>query len=69
MTTAAPATAALRPLTRLDRCDRCPAAAQLLAILPSGELLLCGHHARQHRAALLSAGARLSPDSRPTAAA
>ena len=54
--------AALSPLTRLDRCDRCSAAAQLRAILPSGELLFCGHHARQHRAGLLNAGARLSRD-------
>ena len=36
-------------LTAADRCDRCGAAAQVRAILPSGgELLFCGHHARAH---------------------
>lgn len=36
-------------LTAADRCDRCGAAAQVRAILPSGgELLFCGHHARKH---------------------
>lgn len=37
-------------LTAADRCDRCGAAAQVRAILPSGgELLFCGHHARKHK--------------------
>ncbi|HWE90272.1 MAG TPA: hypothetical protein VG317_12500 [Pseudonocardiaceae bacterium] len=36
-------------LTAADRCDRCGAAARVRAILPSGgELLFCGHHAREH---------------------
>ncbi|MGH3448277.1 MAG: DUF7455 domain-containing protein [Nocardioidaceae bacterium] len=36
-------------LTAADRCDRCGAAAQVRALLPSGgELLFCGHHAREH---------------------
>lgn len=36
-------------LTASDRCDRCGAAAQVRAVLPSGgELLFCGHHARKH---------------------
>lgn len=48
-------------LTKRDRCDRCPAAAQLRAILPAGELFFCGHHAREHRARLIDLGARLSP--------
>ena len=53
-------TATLRPpLTRADRCDRCSAAARVRAVLPGGELLFCGHHARAHRASLLAAGARL----------
>jgi hypothetical protein len=50
------------PLTRSDRCDRCPAAAKLRAVLPAGELLFCGHHAREHRARLHDLGAWLSPD-------
>jgi hypothetical protein len=48
-------------LTRLDRCDRCRAAAQLRALLPTGgELLFCGHHARRHTARLRQIGAALS---------
>ena len=50
------------PLTRADRCDRCSAAARVRAVLPGGELLFCGHHARAHRAPLLAAGARLVGD-------
>ena len=57
MTTAAPAPA----LTRLDRCDRCGAPAQARAHLPhGGDLLFCGHHLREHRAALDLAGATLT---------
>ncbi|MPY83233.1 MAG: hypothetical protein GEV00_07895 [Actinophytocola sp.] len=40
-------------LTKADRCDRCGAAAKVRAILPDGgELLFCGHHARQHETRL-----------------
>lgn len=39
-------------LTALDRCDRCGAQALVRAALPHGELLFCGHHARQHAEAL-----------------
>lgn len=40
-------------LTLADRCDRCGAAAQLRAVLPSGgELLFCGHHGREYEAKL-----------------
>jgi len=53
-------TATPRPLTGHDRCDRCPAAAQLRAELPAGELLFCGHHARAHIPRLIELGARLS---------
>ncbi|HEY3260178.1 MAG TPA: hypothetical protein VGJ95_07895 [Pseudonocardiaceae bacterium] len=52
----------LSPLTSHDRCDRCPAAAALRALLPAGELLFCRHHGRAHRSRLLDAGAILSPD-------
>jgi hypothetical protein len=49
--------------TRLDRCDRCAAAAQVRALLPAGgELLFCGHHARAHAPRLREIGAALSPD-------
>jgi hypothetical protein len=49
-------------LTRRDRCDRCRAAAQVRALLPSGgELLFCGHHARAHAQRLREIGADLGP--------
>ena len=45
--------AATAPLTRSDRCDRCPAAAIMRAVLgEAGELLFCGHHARAVEATL-----------------
>jgi len=54
-------TSAGPPLTRLDRCDRCGAAALLRAVLATGgELLFCGHHAREHGPALHVLEARLS---------
>ncbi|GAA3851988.1 hypothetical protein GCM10022243_17090 [Saccharothrix violaceirubra] len=47
-------------LTAADRCDRCGAAAQVRAILPSGgELLFCGHHAREHNSKLRELAAEL----------
>jgi hypothetical protein len=58
-TTSLPASVAL---TALDRCDRCGAAAQVRAVLPSGgELLFCGHHARQHSVRLAAIDASLHP--------
>jgi hypothetical protein len=39
-------------LTALDRCDRCGAQALVRATLEHGDLLFCGHHARQHAEAL-----------------
>jgi len=53
-----------KPLTALDRCDRCGAQAYLRAILPSGgELLFCAHHGRQHAAALRARGAEIRDES------
>ncbi|AHI00208.1 hypothetical protein GCM10010174_83150 [Kutzneria viridogrisea] len=47
-------------LTAVDRCDRCGAAAQVRAILPSGgELLFCGHHAREHSTKLRELAAEI----------
>jgi hypothetical protein len=56
-------TGVLQPvLTGQDRCDRCGAQAQMLALLRTGgELLFCGHHARQHRPRLGDIGAALIP--------
>lgn len=51
-------------LTASDRCDRCGAAAKTRAVLPSGgELLFCGHHARQHQTRLLELSAELKVES------
>ena len=49
MTTATAPTQAV--LTAGDRCDRCGAQAYVRVLMPSGELLFCAHHARQHSAA------------------
>ncbi len=50
-------------LTAADRCDRCGAAAKLRAVLPSGgELLFCGHHAREFKSGLSSVEAELQSD-------
>jgi hypothetical protein len=50
-------------LTAADRCDRCGAAARVRAVLPSGgELLFCGHHAREHEARLREVAAELQGD-------
>jgi hypothetical protein len=50
-------------LTHQDRCDRCGAQAKVLALLRTGgELLFCGHHAREHRPRLGAIGAALIPD-------
>jgi hypothetical protein len=36
-----------QPLTALDRCDKCDAAAMVRATLLTGELYFCGHHGRE----------------------
>lgn len=47
-------------LTASDRCDRCGAAAKVRAVLPTGgELLFCGHHARQHEGKLKELAAEI----------
>lgn len=47
-------------LTAEDRCDRCGAAAVVRAVLPTGgELLFCGHHAREHSSRLEELAATL----------
>lgn len=39
-------------LTAVDRCDRCGAQAYVRILLEGGELLFCGHHAKQYDTAL-----------------
>lgn len=36
-----------RELTAIDRCDMCSGAAKVAATFLAGELLFCGHHARE----------------------
>jgi hypothetical protein len=36
-------------LTLNDRCDSCGAAAKVVATFLNGELLFCGHHARENK--------------------
>ncbi|GAA4863624.1 DUF7455 domain-containing protein [Saccharopolyspora rosea] len=58
-----PATLTRPELTAADRCDRCGAAAKLRAVLPSGgELLFCGHHAREFEAGLREMEAELQDE-------
>jgi hypothetical protein len=45
-------TTSQRELTLNDRCDACSAAARVIATLLNGELMFCGHHAREHLTAL-----------------
>lgn len=48
----APADAADRPISGLDRCDSCGAQAYVRVVLNGSELLFCGHHANKHEAKL-----------------
>lgn len=36
-----------RELTLTDRCDACNSAAKVVATFLNGELMFCGHHARE----------------------
>lgn len=38
-----------RQLTAQDRCDACSAAAQVIVTFLNGELMFCGHHAKEFR--------------------
>lgn len=52
------------PLTPADRCDRCGAQALVRAVLPGGgELLFCGHHAREHAERLRAVAVSFQDDS------
>ena len=58
------ALAPTKPLTAVDRCDRCGAQAYIRASLPvGGELLFCAHHGRQHAATLRDKGADIQDES------
>jgi hypothetical protein len=36
-----------RVVTAVDRCDSCGAAAKVIVTFLNGELMFCGHHARE----------------------
>lgn len=40
-------------LTAVDRCDVCSAAARVIATFLNGELMFCGHHAKDKKTLLL----------------
>jgi hypothetical protein len=48
------------PLTALDRCDRCNAAAVARSTKDGAELLMCGHHANANMEALSRQGFQLN---------
>ena len=39
-------------LSAADRCDRCGAQARVRAVLASGDLLFCAHHAHEYESKL-----------------
>ena len=41
-------------LLALDRCDTCQAAAMVVATFINGELMFCGHHAKDKKEMLMS---------------
>ena len=52
------------PLNAVDRCDRCGAQAYVRAVLLSGgELLFCGHHAKEYAEKLKVVAAKIIDES------
>ena len=43
-----------RELTAIDRCDSCGAQAKVIVTFLNGELMFCGHHARNLATALIN---------------
>ena len=41
-----------RKLTAEDRCDKCSDAAKIVATFLNGELMFCGHHAKEFKTSL-----------------
>jgi hypothetical protein len=53
----------VRELIAQDRCDKCGAQAKVIATFLNGELMFCGHHAREVKASLQMKAATLyDPD-------
>ena len=42
-----------RVCTALDRCDSCGAGARVIVTFISGELMFCGHHAKELSTAII----------------
>jgi hypothetical protein len=42
-----------------DRCDRCTAAAKVRATLLNGDLLFCGHHAKEFASKIKESSLRI----------
>ena len=52
------------PLRAVDRCDRCGAQAYVRAtLLSGGELLFCGHHAKEYADGLKKVAASIQDES------
>jgi hypothetical protein len=49
-------------LTSNDRCDRCSAAAKVIATFINGQLMFCGHHAKEQKALKNKALSIYDPD-------
>ena len=51
------------PLNAVDRCDRCGAQAYVRVLLISGgELLFCGHHAKEYSVGLKPVAAHIQDE-------
>lgn len=51
------------PLNAIDRCDRCGAQAYVrVTLLNGGELLFCGHHAKEYSKGLKPLAARIQDE-------
>lgn len=51
------------PLNAVDRCDRCGAQAYVRAtLINGGELLFCGHHAKEYAEKLKPISARIQDE-------
>jgi hypothetical protein len=58
-----------RFLSPVDRCDRCGAAAYVLAVLTTGDLRFCAHHGRRYAAPLAAAALLVIDESQQLLAA
>ena len=53
----------VRELIAQDRCDKCGAQARVIATFLNGELMFCGHHAKEVKASLqIKAATIYDPD-------